>query len=133
MKLKNILLTNAVFLMANAFGAMIFPKFILDLYGVSVDSGVKLMAQYAGIGSVAIGVLALVALKINDLQILIQLVIPILISNGIGVVISLLGTVNGTMNKLGWILVAFYLIFTTGYLIFLFNPDKWNQKGDQPD
>jgi hypothetical protein len=81
------------------------------------------MAQYAGIGSLSIAALASISRRINEFIVLKKLLYPILISNGIGVIISILGTLNGIMNLLGWLLVFVYLFFTVGFLYYLLRGD----------
>lgn len=120
MKLNIILIINAIFYLLNATGAILFPKMILNTYGVPDGAGAELMAQYAGIGSVAIGLLAYFATKVKQSNPKRYIILSILISNVIGIIISVLGTLKGTMNVSGWSLVVIYLFFTLGYGYFLF-------------
>ena len=96
------------------------PAFILNIYGVEIGEGVELMAQYAGIGSVAIGLLAYFATKIKQLNAKRYIILSIFISAIIGVIISILGTLKGIMSLAGWSLVTMYLFFVLGYGYFLF-------------
>ena len=120
MKLNTILLLNAIVSLLNATGAILFPEMILNTYGVPEGAGAELMAQYAGIGSVAIGFLAFWARRIEQPEAKRYILLALFVSDIIGVVLSVLGTLKGTMNISGWSLVVIYLFFTIGYGYFLF-------------
>ena len=120
MKLNTILIINAIVSLLNATGAILFPSIILNTYGVPTGTGAELMAQYAGIGSVAIGLLAYWATRIKQAEAKRYILMAFFVSDIIGVILSILGTFNKTMNISGWALVAIYLFFATGYGYFLF-------------
>lgn len=120
MKLNTLLFLNAIFSLLNAIGAIFMPAFILNIYGVAQGKNVELMAQYAGIGSVAIGLLAYFATKIEPSDAKRYIVLSIFISDVIGVIISIYGTLKGIMSLAGWSLVIVYLFFVLGYGYYLF-------------
>ena len=120
MKLNTLLLLNAIFSLLNAIGAILMPVFILNTYGVKQGYGVELMAQYAGIGSVVIGLLAYFTTKIESSDAKRYIILSIFISDVIGVIISIYGTLKGIMSVVGWSLVVIYLFFTIGYGYYLF-------------
>ncbi len=120
MKLNYILLLNAIVSLMNALGAILIPSKILNTYGVDGGESVELMAQYAGIGSIAIGLLAFFATKIEPSDAKRYIVLSLFVSGTIGLIISFSGTVMGTMGASGWSLVFIYLFFTIGYGYFLF-------------
>ena len=119
MKLNTLLLLNAIFSLLNAIGAILMPVFILNTYGVKQGYGVELMAQYAGIGSVVIGLLAYFTTKIESSDAKRYIILSIFISDVIGVIISIYGTLKGIMSVVGWSLVVIYLFFTIGYGYYL--------------
>src|SRR5210317_111147 len=98
MKLNKLLLLNAIFSLLNAIGAILMPEFILNTYGVTQGENVELMSQYAGIGSVAIGLLAYLTIKIKDSEARRYIVLSIFISDIIGVFISFFSTLKGIMG-----------------------------------
>ena len=119
MKLRFFLIANAVVLGVSGLCAVILPKSVLSLYGVTSDPAATLMAQYAGLGSIAISLIAWFGRDMNEAQAK-KLIIPaFLISFGIGVIISVLGTISGIM-KIGWAVVGLYLVFALGYAYFQF-------------
>ena len=120
MKLNTFLFLNVIFSLLNAIGAIFMPAFILNIYGIEIGKGVELMAQYAGIGSVAIGLLAYFTTKIKQSSAKRYIVLSIFISDVIGMIISVLGTLKGIMSLAGWSLVIVYLFFVLGYGYFIF-------------
>jgi hypothetical protein len=43
-----------------------------------------------------------------------------LISEPLGTIVSIMGTLNGTVNRLGWSAVAIYILLGLGYAYFQF-------------
>jgi len=68
MKLKNLLVVNAIVLGFSGINAVLLPAMVLSLYGVTPGPASLLMAQYAGLGSIAIGMVAWFARNIEDLK-----------------------------------------------------------------
>jgi len=128
MKLNTLLLLNAIFYLLNAVGAILLSSTILSIYGVGIGEGVELMAQYAGIGSVAIGLLAYFATKIEQSNAKRYIILSIFISDVIGVIISVIGNLKGIMSLSGWSLVIMYLFFALGYGYFLFVKNDLSSK-----
>ena len=120
MKLKNLFVITALFFLINAVVALLVPGTQLSLYGVTSGPGEKYMGQWAGLGSIAIGLLAWFARNVADPDAKRAIIITLLIYFVIGVVISVLGTISGVMSAMGWSLVIIYLLFAAGYAYFLF-------------
>jgi len=76
------------------------------------------MAQYAGLGSLAIAIMALFGINLTDIKAQFALKRAFLITYLIGVIISVLGTISGLM-KIGWAVVGLYLLFAIGYSYIL--------------
>jgi len=118
MKLKTLLILNTMVSGLSGLGALLFPTKVLTLYGVDTNSAVLLMAQYSGLGSIAIALVAWFSRNIDFEQAHKTLIPALLITHLIGMVISILGTVSGIM-KVGWPVVGIYFIFSLGYFYFL--------------
>lgn len=108
MKLRSLLVINAILL----------PSRVLSLYGVESDPAVQLMAQYAGLGSLVIALLAWFSRNVNDPKAKRAIVLAFLITYVTGTIVSLLGTLAGTM-KIGWAVVGLYLLFAMAYTYML--------------
>jgi hypothetical protein len=119
MQLKNLLMLNAIVSCASGICAVLIPGPVLSLYGVASGPAVILMAQYAGLGSIVIGMIAWLARVFKDSDAQRAIILALFIANIIGAIISVLGTTSGIM-KVGWPVVGLYLLFALGYAYFLF-------------
>lgn len=119
MKFKSLLILNAIVLGLSGIFALVLPSGVLSFYGVESGAGVQLMAQYAGLGSVVIALVAWFSRDVKDQKAQFALSLAFLITYIIGAIVSVLGTISGTM-KIGWMVVGLYLFFSLAYGYFLF-------------
>jgi hypothetical protein len=119
MKLKNLLVLNAIVLGGSGISAVLIPSNVISLYGVELNSAVIMMAQYAGLGSVAIGLVAWFSRNVEDLKAQRAIIHAFLITYVIGIIISILGTISSVM-KVGWPIVVLYSLLALGYAYFYF-------------
>ena len=117
--LKGLFIINAIILGASGVAAILLPEKVLILYGVETGAGISLMAQYAGLGSVAIALLTSIAKDIEDPNTLKWIVIALVFIYLIGAIISILGTISGVM-PIGWPVAGLYVLLTLTYAYFLF-------------
>lgn len=120
MKIKSLLLVNAAVLGCCGIGAILLPSTVLSLYGVESGPAVQLMAQYAGLGSLVIGLIALFGRNVKDAKAQNAIILAFLITYVTGVIVSFLGTISGIM-KIGWAVVGIYLLFALAYAYILFS------------
>ncbi len=120
MKLSTLMVINAVVGLAYALGLLLMPATLLSLHGMTSGSSEKLMAQFFGVALVAIGLLTWFARNVTDADTRRAIILALLVSNAIGVIVSVLGTLPGVMNALGWSAVALYLLLGFGYAYFQF-------------
>jgi len=123
MKLKSLLVVNSIVLGFSGICAILLPSSVLSLYGVESGPAVQLMAQYAGLGSLVIGLIAWFSRNVEDSKAQRSIVMAFLICYIIGTIVSVFGTISGTM-KIGWAVIGLYLVFALGYgYILLFKMD----------
>ena len=115
MMLRRLLLLNAAVSLGNAGLALAAPTASLSLYGMMSGPEVALMARYAAVGSVAVGLLALFASGMDAAGAIRGIVMALCVSDVAGLLVSLEATVMGRMNEAGWGLVVVYLLFAAGY------------------
>ena len=119
MKLKTFFVLNAVILGASALTCLLFPDKVLALYGVESNPASSFMGLYGALGSIAIVTVTWFARNVEDQKAQRAVILALLITNVIGVIISVSGIISGVMTK-GWPVVGIYLFFTLGYAYFLF-------------
>jgi hypothetical protein len=120
MKIRTLFVITAIFFAINAPIALITPGTQLSLYGISPEPGANYMAQWAGLGSVVVALLAWFARDISDYQARRSIIVTLTVYFIIGSVISILGATSGLINLTGWILTIICLLFTVVYSYFLF-------------
>ena len=119
MKLKTLLVINAVIGICSALTAILFGEKVLSMYGVDANPAASLMGQYAALGTIAMALVAWFARNVEDRKAQRAIILAFLITNIIGVIISISGIIYGVM-KHGWPVVGIYLLFTLGYSYFQF-------------
>ena len=120
MKLKHLLIINTVVCLVYGIILVLSPATMLSLHGVAQDPGTRLMGQYFGSALIGIGLLTWLARNVADSEAQGAIILALLIANVIGIVISVLGTVSGPMNAVGWLAVAIYVLLVLGFGYFQF-------------
>jgi hypothetical protein len=119
MKLKNLLIVNAIVLGGSGISAVLMPSKVLSFYGVELNPAMLMMAQYAGLGSIAIGLVAWFSRNVEDLKAQRAIILAFLITYVIALLISVQGIISGVM-KVGWPVVVLYSLLASGYAYFQF-------------
>ncbi|MFO7617120.1 MAG: hypothetical protein R6V75_07700 [Bacteroidales bacterium] len=102
-------------------GFVLFPVKLALLFGLNLDSGGALMAQLFGTMFIFGSILLLLGQRVLAVgQAGKVLVTAIVISNAIGFVITLMASLSGVWNALGWLPVGLFLVFGSGFAYFLF-------------
>jgi hypothetical protein len=120
MRLKSLLIVNAVFMLGNGVVTVLIPAAQLSLYGLTTGTTERLMAQYAGLGSIAIGLLAWLSRNLVDPAARRAVVLALLVAHLIGAALSVAGSLSGTLHALGWLIAGCYLLFAVGYAFVQF-------------
>ena len=120
MNIRKLCIINGLFLGASGILAMLSPGSVCKIYGVDSSPEVLMMSQFAGLGYIAVALVALFDRKVKDPLALRDLSLAFLITHGIGAIISIQNTLSGVI-ELGWAIVILYSIFTIGYAYFLFS------------
>lgn len=109
----------AVVALVFGLGFMLLTEQVMSIYGVKTDAPGMLAARLFGTALVGIGVLQWFARDVEDTQARRAIILGLFVLNALGFVVVLLAQFAGTVNGLGWINVAIYLILTLGYAYFL--------------
>jgi len=120
MKLSSFLTINAIVALVYGISFVLAPATVLSLYGVTQGPGEKLMGQYFGVALIGIGLLSWFARNVADSEAQRAIILALLISDVIGVIVSVLGTVSGVMSAVGWSAVGIYVLLALGLAYFQF-------------
>ena len=119
MKLKLWMALKAIVVVIFAVGFLVIPFFMGSIYGMSFDDVGALMGRLFGVAFLFEAVILWLSKNFPwpEAQ---KIVIGTVISNVIGFVVSLLATLAGTWNAVGWLTVGLYLVFGLVFAYFLF-------------
>jgi len=120
MKLKTLFIINAVIAIVYGICFALVPSRVLLIYGLVAGPAETLLGQFFGVALIGIGLITWLARNVTDANARGAIVLALLISDIIGVIVSLIGTVTGVMNVFGWSAVIIYLFFTIGFTYFRF-------------
>ena len=120
MKLSNLLVANAIAALVYGISFVLVPATVLSLYGMTQGTSEALAGQFFGVALIAIGLLTWFARNIADSDTQRAIVLALLISDVIGVIVTVLGTVSGVMSAVGWSAVGIYVLLALGYAYFQF-------------
>ena len=118
MKLKTLFTITAVFFLIYSAIAILIPEIQLSLYGVVESAGANYMAQWAGLGSLVVSLIAWFARKFDNSNTQRQIIFLLMIYFILAVGISMVGILKGIMNDIGWSLAIICLFFAIGYFYY---------------
>ena len=120
MKIKTMMVINAVIAVLFGIAFVLIPSRFLLLYGNSVDAPMRYIGQLFGAALIAFAILTWTARKSSDNEARKAIVLSLFIGHGIGFVVALIGQLGGVVNSLGWSTVAVYFLISLGFGYFNF-------------
>jgi hypothetical protein len=119
MNLKIMLLINAVVAAVFGLALVIVPGEVIAIYGITADAGLRYMGQLFGLCLVGHVVLCWFAKDAPESEARTAIVRALFVTNGLGLVVSLVAQLKGVTNAVGWSTVAIYLLLALGWAYFL--------------
>ena len=101
MKLKTLFMINAVIAIVYGICFVLIPTRVLLIYGLTADAGEVLMGQYFGVALIGIGLITWLIKNVTEPNATGAVILALLISDVIGFIISVIGTISGVMNSFG--------------------------------
>ena len=120
MKLSSFLILNAVIALVFGIGFVLAPGTMATLYGMTPGPEVNLAGQFFGVELIAVGLLCWLARNVSDSAAQRAMILAFLIADVIGLIVSLMGTLSGVFNAVGWSAVVIYLLLSLGFAYFQF-------------
>jgi len=112
---------KAIVVLLFGLGFILAPAFLASIYGMKLDPAGALMARLFGTAFILESIVLWFARNgaISEKPVR-GVVIAVVVSNAIGVIVTLLATLAGTWNALGWLSVGLYLVFGLAFAYYLF-------------
>lgn len=102
-------------------GFVLMPKFMGGTFGMDFDASAALMAQLFGAAFIFGSIVLWLARNVDLDDVACRaILIGVVVSNAIGFVVTLMASLAGVWNVMGWLPVALYLIFGLAFAYFLF-------------
>lgn len=120
MKLKTLLVINAIVLGFFGLIQILIPAASAAPYGVTLDLLSKHLDQLLGAFFLGNAVLSWMARKVTDSTALRAILLAFFISYSISMVVTIIDVLSGLGNALAWSSVAIYLLLSLGIGYFLF-------------
>jgi hypothetical protein len=120
MKFKTLMLIKAVVCLVFGFLLLVFPNQLLTIMGATLGAAGLFTAREYGAALVGNLMLTWYARDAEKSTARRAIILDLFIYDAIGFVVTLFNVLNGTLNWLGWGIVAVYLFFTIGYGYFWF-------------
>ncbi len=118
MKLRALLVLTALVSLVYGVAFVLAPGQPLALYGITTGPGELLMGRFYGAALLGFAMLAWSARNVIDAAAQRAVVLGFLVFTVIGLVISVRGTLAGTMSGVGWSAAAIFLVFALGFGYF---------------
>ena len=122
MKLKHLFIINAIISLGYAFGELLITETMFSLYfGTATPTAEALLvARYFGWGLLAVGLICAFVANAPPSEAKQAIVKALFIADVVGIIVSLMGILDGTFNALGWSAVVIYVFLAAGYGYFWF-------------
>ena len=120
MKLGTLFIVNAVVALVFGIAFVLLPGTLAGIYGVTPGPAVNLLGQFFGATLIAIGLLCWLVRNVSEGPAVKGAILALLVGDVIGLIVSLMGTLAGTMNAVGWSSVIIYLLLSLGLAYFQF-------------
>lgn len=119
MNLRTFLIVAAGIALIYGLGLVFMPATLLAMYGFGTGAGEKLLSQFFGTELLVLGVIVWLAKDLTGASVR-PIITGNLVGNALGVIVSSMGALNGTMNTVGWSAVGIYIFLTLGFGYFQF-------------
>ena len=120
MKLKTLLVINAIIFGFFGLASLLAPDASAPLYGLTLDPVAKHNVQTLGAFLLGLAVLSWMSRKVTDANALRAILLTFFISYSIAMIIAIIDILSGLGNALGWSSVAVYLLLLLGFGYYLF-------------
>jgi len=121
MKFSTFMVFYAVVSAVFGLGLVLIPGQILPIFGVELNAALKLVGQFLGAALVSLAILTWQVRNLSASETRQAIVSALLVGETIGLILSLIGQLNGLFNVMGWSVVVVYLVFALQLAYFQFS------------
>ncbi len=118
-KFKTLMIIKAVVCLTLGLPILFVPGLFYSVFGASLGPGGTFAAREYGASLIGNLMLTWFARNAGESQARRALILGLCVYDAIGFVVTLIATVSGVLNPLGWSAVIIYLFFALGFGYFL--------------
>ena len=119
MSLKTVFTLNAIVAGFFAVTCLLIPTTMLSWYGPTSTEALVMMTRYFGVGLLALALVTLFLRDAKPTDNVKSVVLAIILSDIVGLIVSLWAVLTKVVNNMGWLTVIIYGFFTIAlYLIY---------------
>lgn len=118
MKFKTLMIIKSVVCLVLGLPILLIPDFFYGVFGATLAAGGAFAAREYGASLMGNLMVTWFGKNAGDSEARRAVIIGLCIYDAIGFVITLLATLSGVLNPLGWSAVAIYLFFAVGFGYF---------------
>lgn len=119
MSFKTLMIIKAVVCLVLGLPILFVPEFFYGVFGASLAAGGVFAAREYGASLMGNLMVTWFARNAGESQARWAVILGLCLYDAVGFVITLIATLNGVLNPLGWSAVAIYLFFAVGFGYFL--------------
>jgi len=119
MKLKTLLTIKALVAFCLGIPILLVPNFIYSIFGATLSAGGIFAAREYGASMMGILMLTWFARNSQESDARWAIILALFVYDAIGVIVTLVSILSGTLNPLAWLIVALYLFLALGFGYFL--------------
>ena len=120
MKLKTLLVINAILLVLFGFPSILAPEALVKPLGITLDPVAKHQIETLGAYYLGLAVLSWMSRKVTDSNALRAILLAFFISYSIATIIGIIDLLAVPWNALGWSNIVLYLLLISGFGYYLF-------------
>ena len=124
MKLKTLLIIKAIICLCLGLPILIAPNFVYSIFGATLAAGGVFAAREYGASMMGNLMLTWFARNSQESETRWAIVLALFVYDAVGFIISLIAILSGSLNTLGWLVVALYLFLAVGFGYFLIPKSK---------
>ena len=124
MKFATLMIIKAVVCLVLGALILIVPGFVYTLFGTTLTPGGIFAAREYGASLIGNLMVAWFARNAQESAARRAIILGLCVYDAIGVLVTLIAQLSGTLNVLGWAVVAIYLFFAVGFGYFYVKSPK---------
>jgi hypothetical protein len=124
MKFTTLMIIKAVVCLVLGVLILIVPGFVYSLFGTTLTPGGTFAAREYGASMIGILMVAWFARNAHESDARRAIILGLCVYDVIGVLVTLIAQLSGTLNFLGWAIVLIYLFFAVGFGYFFVKSPK---------